>query len=70
MRWRKPPGGGYRAVDARKPGAPPGSAQRRSQALDDYQKHIRELGYKGEEVTLLMIGYAQGWDESASGPQA
>jgi hypothetical protein len=38
--------------------------------LDDYQKHIRELGYKGEEVTLLMIGYAQGWDESASGPQA
>ena len=28
-----------------------------------YGAHLRALGYKPEEVTLMMIGYAAGWNE-------
>lgn len=28
-----------------------------------YAAHLRNLGYKPEEVTLMMIGYAAGWSE-------
>ena len=32
-------------------------------AFRKHAAHLRALGYKPEEVTLMMIGYAAGWNE-------
>ncbi|WP_100513952.1 hypothetical protein [Mycobacteroides abscessus] len=40
--------------------------QARLEAVQRYVRHCRRLGYVAPELTLLMIGFQAGWDQSTA----
>lgn len=33
------------------------------QAWEDYQARLRELGYKDDQLILVVVGFSEGWNQ-------